>query len=252
MKSLVFADSAVGEELVRWLLEHYKGDLACVVTTTDNLIAAAAREGGVQNLVYKTEQSFIEAWKASGCEADYGFLLWWPNIIHTETLAIPLYGFVNTHPSLLPHNRGKHYNFWALVEEAPFGVSLHYVEQGIDCGAIVAQQRVEYDWQDTGGTLYDKAQEAMCNLFRSTYQHFRQGRVEGTPQDLSKGSFHWGKELEEASLINLSKNYTAKSLLNLMRARTFNGKPACRFREGNEEFEVRVQISKVNKTNSSI
>jgi methionyl-tRNA formyltransferase len=251
MKSLVFADSGVGESLVNWLLEHHREDLACIVTTSDNSIAAAAREGGVPNLVYKTEREFIAAWKVLGSEADYGFLLWWPNIVRADTLAIPRFGFVNTHPSFLPHNRGKHYNFWAIVEEAPFGVSLHYVEEGIDCGAIVAQQRIDYSWEDTGGTLYEKAQDAICNLFRSTYPNLRQGRFKGAPQDLSKGSFHWGKELEEASLIDLVKTYTAKELLNLLRARTFKGKPACRFREGDEEFEVRVTISKVNKTKSS-
>jgi methionyl-tRNA formyltransferase len=234
------------------LLDHHREDLACVVTTSNNSILAAARERGVPNLVYKTEQEFIEVWKALGIEADYGFLLWWPNIVRSDTLAIPRFGFVNTHPSFLPHNRGKHYNFWAIVEEAPFGVSLHYVEEGIDCGAIIAQKRIEYDWQDTGGSLYDKAQDATCSLFRSTYPHLQKGCFKGTPQDFSKGSFHWGKELEEASLIDLDKTYTARELLNLIRARTFKGKPACRFREGDEEFEVRLAISKVNKMKSSI
>jgi len=153
-------------------------------------------------------------------------------------------GFINTHSSLLPYNRGKHYNFWALVEQCPFGVSLHMVEEGIDCGAIVAQKRIEYTWEDTGKTLYSKAILGMNELFIESYSYLRDMNFDTKVQDLSKGSFHLSSELKDASLISLDTHTTPRDLLNLLRARTFDGHPACSFFDQGVEYEVTVQIKK--------
>lgn len=245
MKSLVMADGDVGERLVKWLLRNHREDLACVVTTSENAIFKAANSSGIPCHVYTDEESFIAYWRSLKQTAEYGFLLWWPHIVSPATLEATSNGFINTHPSLLPHNRGKHYNFWAIVEEAPFGVSLHFVETGIDCGDILAQEQISYGWEDTGGTLFYKAQMAICEIFENTYPQVRSGQYRRTPQNLEEGSFHWGKELEPASRVELDKAYTGKQLLNLLRARTFDGKPACRFNDNGCEYEVRVQINKV-------
>jgi methionyl-tRNA formyltransferase len=247
MKSLVMADNSVGEKIVKWLLQHHKDDLACIVTTSENAIFYAARSAGIPCHVYKDEDRFLSYWHELKEAVDYGFLLWWPHILRPAILDLAINGFINTHPSMLPHNRGKHYNFWAIVEEAPFGVSLHFVQKGIDCGDVVAQERIAYGWEDTGGSLYEKSQVAICELFKKTYPLVRSGKYHRMPQDLEKGSFHWGKELEPASRVELDRTYTAKRLLNLFRARTFEGKPACRFNDGGCEFEVRVNIRRVEK-----
>jgi len=149
---------------------------------------------------------------------------------------------------LLPFNRGKNYNFWALVEQAPFGVSLHIVDEGVDSGDVIAQKQITYDWEDTGATLYEKAASSMIELFMATYPEIREERIARIPQDLSKGSFHRANELEDASRIDIEASYRARDLLNLLRARTFPGYPACSFREKNgEEFEVRVEIRRKNQ-----
>ena len=154
-------------------------------------------------------------------------------------------GFVNTHPSLLPHNRGKHYNFWAIVEQAPFGVTLHRVDAGVDSGAIVSQLPIDYDWCDTGETLYYKAQAAMLQLLTITYPSLRNGQFSSIPQNVNAGSFHRASEIESASMIDLEKNYLARNLLNLIRARTFEGHPGCWFTDGGSRYEISITIKKV-------
>jgi methionyl-tRNA formyltransferase len=178
---------------------------------------------------------------------DLGVLAWWPKIIKSPLLETPRLGFVNTHPSLLPSNRGKHYNFWAIVEEASFGVSLHCVDSGIDSGDIVAQQRIAYDWCDNGGSLYRKAQEAMVDLFRATYPSLRKGQFPRYPQDMNKGSFHLASELEQTSHLELDASYRGREVLNLLRARTFPGHPGCWFEDNGERFEVRIDIRRAEK-----
>lgn len=244
MKILVMADGSVGERLVGWLLQYYREDLACVVTNSENAIFKTACSAGIPCHVYKNEESLLAFWCSLNQVADYGLLLWWPHIVQPATLKLVSNGFINTHPSLLPYNRGKHYNFWAIVEEAPFGVSLHFVHTGIDRGDIIAQQRIFYDWEDNGGSLYHKAQASICELFEKTFPLVRSGQYQRRQQNLKEGSFHWSRELEPASRIDLNKTYTGRQLLNLLRARTFEGKPACRFSESGSEYEVRVQIKK--------
>lgn len=236
-------DAAVGSAIAEWLMEYHTGDLAAVVTVADGEIYQAARRKGIPSFVFQSSSQFMAELGALP-RFDLGILAWWPKIISPELMALTERGFINTHPSLLPYNRGKHYNFWALVEQAPFGVSLHYVDEGIDSGDIVAQQSIPYDWEDTGETLYVKAGQAMVDLFKSAYPSFRGGALQRIPQDLSKGSLHYAKEIDVASKIDLDRSYPARELLNLLRARTFPGYPSCRFEDGGELYEIRVKIER--------
>lgn len=242
-KIALLADGSVGERIVRWLLETHLQDIQVVVCVSDNDLAETVRSHGVPVLIAKTNDEVHEALTRFP-NVDLGFLLWWPYLVKRNVLMLTKNGFINTHPSLLPHGRGKHYNFWTIVEEAPFGVSLHFVEEGIDCGDIVAQRSINYSWEDTGKTLYEKAQSMMFELFVHEYPSIKVGNIRRNPQDLTLGSLHYARELEPASLIELDRSYTGRELLNLLRARTFNPYPACRFIDEGQTFEVRVLIER--------
>jgi len=244
IKLLLMADHFVGFEISRWLLKEYRDDLALVVTTAENEIFSAMNDAHVPCLVFDTAEEICAHLSKSGIKPDIGVLAWWPKLVKSPLLDIPKYGFINTHPSLLPHNRGKHYNFWALVEQSPFGVSLHFVDEGVDTGDVVAQLRVGYDWEDNGATLYAKASDSMIQLFKDKYPQIRTLEIPRQKQDLSSGSFHLAKELDQASLIVLDRDYSARDLLNLIRARTFHGHPACWFIDGTENYEVRIEIKR--------
>jgi len=244
MKLLLLADGYVGLEIARWLIANFPEDVGLIVTTADNDVAAAARDAKMRSLVFQSSVQVAGFAAGDGLAFDLGLLAWWPKIIREPLLGLPRRGFVNTHPSLLPYSRGKHYNFWSIVERTPFGVSLHMVEQGVDSGDIVAQAELPYDWEDTGGSLYRKAGEAMLELVRQAYPKLRNLDFKTRPQDLAAGTFHQASELEPASLIDLDKAYLARDLLNLLRARTFPGYPACTFSDGDAAYEVRVEIKR--------
>src|SRR5580692_11156321 len=161
MKLLLLADGQVGLEISRWLVTNFREDVGLLVTTADNEVAAMARQAQIRSLVFQSSSQVADFAKSADLPFDLGLLAWWPKIIRAPLLSLPRRGFVNTHPSLLPYGRGKHYNFWSIVDRVPFGVSLHMVEEGIDSGDIVAQIELPYDWEDTGGSLYRKATEAM-------------------------------------------------------------------------------------------
>lgn len=240
MRLLVLADNAPGLQIVDYLVQNYPDDLSLVVVMGRNKIYDLAREQRIPVCDFDSMDASMLPDKV-----DLGLLAWWPKILKSPLLDVPRFGFVNTHPSLLPHNRGKHYNFWALVEQAPFGVTLHRVDSGIDTGDIIAQEQIPYDWTDNGESLYFKAQAAMVNLFRRTYPVLRTGQVTAIPQDRQVGSFHHSCEIEKASNIDLDRLYRGRDLINLLRARSFEGYPGCWFEDSGSRYEVSIKITKV-------
>lgn len=73
---------------------------------------------------------------------------------------------INIHPSLLPHFPGLHGirdAFYANVPET--GVTIHYVDDGVDTGPIIAQEKVEIEAIDTLDTLEEKIHNVEHKLF---------------------------------------------------------------------------------------
>jgi len=172
-------------------------------------------------------------------------LAWWPYILTKKLMNIPKIGCLNFHPSYLPYNRGKHPNFWTLIENSPFGVSLHLINEKIDGGDIVFQKRIKKDWQDTGKTLHEKSKREIIDLFKKNYKKIINGRFPRKKQNLRKGSFHLAFEIDQASKIELNKKYPARDLLNILKARTYSGFPAAWFIDQGKKYEVTIEIKKV-------
>jgi methionyl-tRNA formyltransferase len=79
------------------------------------------------------------------------------NIIKKELLSIPNIGVLNRHNALLPKNRGRLTPFWvSFKEEKETGVSIHFVEEGIDSGDIVIQKKYKVEKNDNFNTIVRK------------------------------------------------------------------------------------------------
>lgn len=237
MKNVIFASNTVGYDVVSWLASNYPEDMHLVVVSSEDDIVKFERIATCEVIVH---QNYLE--KVEGTRIDFGFLVWWPYIIEKKIIETANTGFFNTHPSFLPYCRGKNYNFWTLVEKVPFGVSIHSVEVGIDCGGIVAQKKIPYSWEDTGKTLYDTSIVEMSALFKTVYPQLRSKTLPLVRQDLSKGSFHLQSELHNAKKIYLDKTYSCRDFLNLLRAGTFAGYSPCYFEDGEKIYEITVSI----------
>lgn len=247
MKVLLMSDGSVGQEICKWMIENYPDDLAAIITVSRNQISNLAAEKAIPTSIYTSEAELLQLVATIGA-IDLGILAWWPKLISGNIIRCTRQGFINTHPSYLPFNRGKHYNFWSIVEETPFGVTLHFVDEGIDSGDIVSQTRIPKGWEDTGYSLYLKAQDAMFSIFKDSYPAIREGKINRQPQDLRMGSLHYSHELDKMSRIDLEESYSARELLNLLRARTFPGRPACYFAENEDVYEVTVDIKKIDRS----
>jgi methionyl-tRNA formyltransferase len=91
-----------------------------------------------------------------------------PIILPIARLASPQRIFLNVHPSLLPDLRGLNpINGAMLLERGHAGATLHHMNDGIDAGAVVDQQRVEITDDLDLGLLYHLVFRLEADVFRS-------------------------------------------------------------------------------------
>lgn len=114
---------------------------------------------------------------------------------------------VNLHISYLPYNRGADPNLWSHVEGTPKGVTIHYVDEGIDTGDIIVQKEVQFDENDTLKTSYTKLHSEIQELFKKNWYSIQIGRFgnKGIKQK-SNGTFHLAKDKEKIKHL-LIKNW---------------------------------------------
>ena len=59
------------------------------------------------------------------------------NIFRKKLLGVPRLGVINMHLGLLPEIRGMSSPEWSLLKDVPVGVTVHYIDSGIDTGPIL-------------------------------------------------------------------------------------------------------------------
>lgn len=87
--------------------------------------------------------------------ADLAILAFVTQIVPPRVFSVPRLGSICFHPSLLPKYRGASAINWALIKgESVTGLTLFWVDQGIDTGPILLQKEVKVEPDDTTGSLY--------------------------------------------------------------------------------------------------
>ena len=77
-------------------------------------------------------------------QADVACVACFPKRVPATLLSVPRWGFLNIHPSLLPHYRGPYPLFWMLRRgERRIGVTIHFMDEQLDTGEIAAQAEVD-------------------------------------------------------------------------------------------------------------
>lgn len=103
---------------------------------------------------------------------------------------------VNLHPSFLPWNKGYYPNYWSIKNDTPHGVTLHYINAGIDSGDIIAQTRLSYTMDDTLGTTYNRCRRFMVELFRLYWDDVRLCKAGSFQQENKLGDMHYKNEFD--------------------------------------------------------
>jgi methionyl-tRNA formyltransferase len=112
-----------------------------------------------------------------GVLADYG------QIVPPSVLAIPVHGILNVHPSALPRHRGATPIPATIAAGDPTAaVTLIRMDEGLDTGPILAQERWALDGTETAETLEAEAARRGADLLRRILPGWLAGSIDPTPQ----------------------------------------------------------------------
>ena len=105
-------------------------------------------------------------------------------IIKKEMIEIPKFGIINFHNGPVPLYRGLNVVSWAIFNgESSYGVSWHYVDEGIDTGAVIAQTMFDVDANETAGRLLVKCVIGGLKLFREIFIYLYNGNIDKLNQN---------------------------------------------------------------------
>ena len=111
-------------------------------------------------------------------------------ILPDEILALPKYGAVNVHGSLLPKYRGAAPIQWAALNgDKVTGVSTMYLASEMDTGDVIYTAETEIGEFETSGELFDRLMVMGAQLLAKTLRDIEKGIAPRTPQDHSKASY---------------------------------------------------------------
>lgn len=179
-------------------------------------------------------------------DADIGVSIMFGYILRPAILSVFSQGVTNLHPSYLPYNRGAYPNVWSIIEQTPAGVTLHYIDPGVDTGDIIEQTQVDIEPIDTGATLYSKLENAAFELFTTQWPYIVAGTINRIRQPHG-GTSHRVHDVEKVDLIDLERQYTGRELINLLRARTFPPHRGAYFIQDGKKVFVSVKLDYENE-----
>ena len=111
-------------------------------------------------------------------------------ILPKEIIDIPKYGIINVHSSLLPKYRGASPIHSAILNgDKESGVSIMYIEEGLDSGDVILKETCEITEDDTLGTLHDRLKELGAIGLEKALKLIEAEEVKAEKQDDSKATF---------------------------------------------------------------
>lgn len=247
MRILYLANNWVGWQFLQWLTQNGENIVGLVIhpeakqkygseiITAANLSKDCIFTG---NTLRKPETIA----KINELKPDIGLSVFFGYILRKPLLDLFPNGCLNIHPAYLPYNRGSYPNVWSIVEGTPAGVTLHYIDESIDTGDIVAQKQVEVLPTDTGETLYRRLEQASLELLQTMWPQIVSGTLSPVPQDKLSGTHHFMQDVAQLDQIDINREYKAQELINILRARTFPPYRGAHIEVDEQRIYLRLQL----------
>ncbi len=104
-------------------------------------------------------------------------------IMRRRMFSLPKLGTINCHAGMLPFYRGRSVLNWALINgEERIGVTVHFVDDGVDTGDILVQHAVEITDRDDYGTLLQRGSDACADAVGEAITRLANGTGRPIPQ----------------------------------------------------------------------
>lgn len=164
------------------------------------------------------EEDLLE--KVKKWSPDLILVVGWYHMIPKVIRDIPKLGTIGFHASELPQYRGGAPLVWAMIQgEKTAGLSLFFLEEGVDAGDLVAQELVPILFKDTIADLYAKIEAVGMRILKRDFVNFLEGRITPRKQLFLPGMREkWPPRSPEDGRIDW--NVSPLALYNFIRAQT--------------------------------
>ena len=149
---------------------------------------------------------------------------------------------INCHAGKLPFYRGRNILNWVLInDEKEFGITVHYVDKGIDTGDIILQKVYEITDEDSYATLLERAYEGCAVLLYDAIKLVQSNKVKTIRQtDIDKVGMYCGRRSSGDEIIDW--NQSSREVFNFVRAICKPGPQATSFISGEKILINKVKM----------
>jgi len=247
VRILYMGNNWLGHQILRWLKARGEEIVALVLHPQEKsayreeiLHSAGVGPSSIFAGPELHQQHVIRAIR--DLKPDIGISVLFGYVMRKEFLDLFSAGCINIHPAMLSFNRGANPNVWSIIDGTPAGVTIHFVDEGVDTGDIIAQKPILIDLTDTGGTLYRKLELAAVDLFGETWPLIASGRMPRVPQKPDQETFHHLADMKRIDEIDLERAFKAEDLIDILRARTFPPYAGAYFLKEGRKIYLRLQF----------
>ena len=183
----------------------------------DGIVKTPIKEVGEKHgiLVYQPEDIKMIVNEILELKPDLIITCAYGQVLPIQILKCPKLGCVNVHASLLPRLRGGAPIHRAIMNGyKKTGITIMYMDVGLDTGDIISQEEVEITEEETASTLHDKLSKVGKDLLLKTLPSILEETNERIKQDESKASYGFNIARKDEK-INFSK--TKREIYNQIR-----------------------------------
>ena len=191
----------------------------------------------IQNVNAAESHAMLERYRA-----DLFVSMSFNQILKRSILDLPPQGFINCHAGALPFYRGRNILNWALINDArEFGVTVHYIDEGIDTGDIIHRRTAPISDSDTYKTLLDRAVVLCADVLHEALVSLVSGVIHRQPQaSIHPVGFYCGRRIHGDEWIDWS--WSSRRIFNFVRAITIPGPCARSVLNGHELLVRRAAL----------
>ena len=172
--------------------------------------------------------------KASSYDCDLFVSMSFNQIFRDRIIKVPKLKTINCHAGKLPFYRGRNILNWALInDEKEFGITIHYVDKGIDTGDIILQRCFPITNKDTYKSLLEIAYIECANILYDAIKLMQNNTFNVKKQsEIHPVGFYCGGRGIGDEIIDW--NQSSKDIYNFIRAVCEPGPRARSFINDNE------------------
>ena len=216
-----FADGPWSHKTFRKLIKNPEINLSFICArydSKDETLKSYAELNNIDYLKNKNVNSdeFISIIKKYKC--DLFVSMSFNQIFKSKIINLAKYKTINCHAGKLPFYRGRNVLNWVLInDEKEFGITVHFVDEGIDTGDIILQKSFQITDHDSYKTLIEKAYVECSNILYESVLMFLKGSVKSYKQSkIHPVGFYCGERKKGDEVLNW--NQTSREVFNFVRA----------------------------------